>query len=182
MKNIFLAITALALVACGNSEKKENVSVETVKKETVNEKANQLPTENSGESFASFGEKITKEQTIPSDAMYEKYKDLEIGDTLEVKFASKVTEVCKKKGCFMKLRMPGEKEAMVKFKDYAFFVPKDIEEKEAIVSGKAYITVVSVERQRHFAEDAGKSEAEIAAITQPKKTLSFMADGVLIEE
>lgn len=181
MKNIFLAITVLALVACGNSEKKENVPVETV---NVEAKQSQTQTKNSGtlEGFASFGEKITKEQVIASDEMYEKYTDLKVGDTLEVKFASQVTEVCKKKGCFMKLRLPGEKEAMVKFKDYAFFVPKDIEEKEAIVSGKAYVTVVSVERQRHFAEDAGKSEAEIAAITQPKKTLSFMADGVLIEE
>lgn len=178
MKKILFAITALALVACGNSDKKENTVTETESKEA------KLPMESTEivKEFASFGEKISQEHTIPSDAMYEKYQKLEIGDTLEVKFASKVTEVCKKKGCFMKLRMPGEKEAMIKFKDYAFFVPKDIEEKEAIVSGKAYITVVSVEKQQHFAKDAGKSEAEIAAITQPKKTLSFMADGVLIAE
>jgi hypothetical protein len=33
---------------------------------------------------------------------------------------------------------------------------------------------------RHYAEDAGKSKAEIAAITEPKREVSFEASGVLI--
>ena len=71
---------------------------------------------------------------------------------------------------------------MVKFKDYGFFVPKDIEEKEVVIHGKAFVAEVSVEEQRHYAEDNGKSEAEIAEITLPKRTLSFLADGVLIKK
>jgi hypothetical protein len=35
---------------------------------------------------------------------------------------------------------------------------------------------------RHYAEDAGASSAEIEAITEPKITYSFMADGVLLAE
>ena len=53
---------------------------------------------------------------------------------------------------------------------------------EVIVNGKAYVTEVSVEEQRHYLEDAGKSAEEIAAITEPKKTYSFEADGVLLIE
>ena len=53
---------------------------------------------------------------------------------------------------------------------------------EVIINGKAFVTEVSVDEQRHYAEDAGKSTEEIAAITKPKRTLSFEADGVLLKE
>jgi hypothetical protein len=76
----------------------------------------------------------------------------------------------------------GGEEAMVKFKDYGFFIPKDIAGQEVIVDGVAFIEEVSVEDQRHFAEDAGKTTEEIAAITEPKRTLSFTSSGVLIPE
>jgi len=61
-------------------------------------------------------------------------------------------------------------------------VPKDIAGKEVIVNGLAYVKETSVEEQRHYAEDAGKSEEEIATITSPKKSYAFEADGVLIKE
>lgn len=82
----------------------------------------------------------------------------------------------------MTLNLPKDEDVMVKFRDYDFFVPKDIEEKEVVVSGKAYVTQVSVEEQQHLAEDNGKTEKEIAQITQPKRTLSFLADGVQIKK
>lgn len=41
---------------------------------------------------------------------------------------------------------------------------------------------MSIEDQRHYAEDGGKSKEEIAAITEVKRTLAFEADGVLIPE
>jgi len=76
----------------------------------------------------------------------------------------------------------GANEAMVKFKDYGFFMPKNITDKEVIVNGKAFVSEVSIEEQRHYAEDAGKSEDEIAKIIEVKKTLSLEADGVLLIE
>jgi hypothetical protein len=76
----------------------------------------------------------------------------------------------------------GEEEAMIKFKDYGFFMPKDLAGKEVIVSGVAFVEEVSVEEQRHYAEDAGKTAEEIAAITEPKRTLSFISNGVLIPQ
>lgn len=81
----------------------------------------------------------------------------------------------------MKVGM-GDDEAMVRFKDYGFFMPKDIAGQEIIVNGKAYVEEMSVEDQRHYAEDGGKTAEEIAAITEPKRTLAFEADGVLIPE
>jgi hypothetical protein len=35
---------------------------------------------------------------------------------------------------------------------------------------------------KHYAEDAGKSEEEIAQITEPSYDLGFTADGVIIAE
>lgn len=79
----------------------------------------------------------------------------------------------------MKMDM-GEDQAMVRFKDYGFFMPKDLAGQEVIVEGYAFVEEMSVEDQRHYAEDAGKSVEEIAAITKPKRTLSFTSSGVLI--
>lgn len=82
----------------------------------------------------------------------------------------------------MAMELPGGKESFVKFKDYAFFVPLNAAEQEAIISGKAFISETSVAQLKHYAKDGGKSETEIAKITEPKIEYKFMADGVLISK
>ncbi len=110
------------------------------------------------------------------------YDSMKEGDTIPITFKGKIDEVCQKKGCWMKLGLEEEKEVFVRFKDYAFFVPLNAAEREVVVQGEAYVSVTSVATLQHYAEDAGKSEIEIAAITEPKYTYSFMADGLLLEE
>lgn len=131
--------------------------------------------------YASYGKEITADGAITEAEMLAKYQALQPGDTATIKFASKVNSVCQAKGCWMRLELNPETESFVKFKDYDFFVPKDIAESDAIVEGKAYVEEISVDDQKHYAEDAGKSAEEIAAITEPKKEFNFMADGVLIK-
>ena len=41
---------------------------------------------------------------------------------------------------------------------------------------------MSVDEQRHYAEDKGATKEEIEVITEPKRTFSFLADGVLLVE
>ena len=36
--------------------------------------------------------------------------------------------------------------------------------------------------RKHYAEDAGKSEEEIAAINEPEYDINFIADGVIIKD
>ena len=132
--------------------------------------------------YASFGDKIPSEKALTKEEMLKKYKNLKTGDTVAVKFKSTIKEVCKKKGCWMSMELPGEKESFVRFKDYGFFVPLNADNSEAIVSGRAYIDVVSVAELQHYAKDGGKSQEEIAKITEPKVTYAFQADGVLIKE
>ena len=107
---------------------------------------------------------------------------MQVGDTLKTKMIAKVNSVCQAKGCWMRLDLEDGNEAMVKFKDYGFFMPKDIAGDYVIVNGKAFVEEVSVDEQRHYAEDAGKTANEIASITKPKRTFSFEADGVLIKQ
>ncbi|WP_282135572.1 DUF4920 domain-containing protein [Seonamhaeicola maritimus] len=131
--------------------------------------------------YASFGDKIEAEGAKSATEVVELYKDLKVGDTIDAKFEAKINSVCQKKGCWMRLDLENDSESFVRFKDYGFFMPLNAEG-EVIVNGKAFVSEVSVEELRHYAEDAGKSEEEIAAIVEPKRTLSFEADGVLLKQ
>ena len=132
--------------------------------------------------YLSFGENIKADNTISSTEMAEKYKNLKEGDTLNIKFSAPIKEVCKSKGCWMKLDLGNDQESFVNFKDYGFFMPMNADGREVIVNGKAFVKVTTVDELQHFAKDAGNSEEEIAKITEPKYTLAFEADVVLMKE
>jgi hypothetical protein len=125
----------------------------------------------------SYGTKITPAEAIAASQL----PTLLAGsDTLFVKVIAPVKEVCAKKGCWFTFTVNDTVEAFVKMKDYAFFVPVDLEGKKAIVEGKAFTKTISVADQKHYAEDAKKSRKEIDAITAPKKEIRFVASGVLV--
>lgn len=130
--------------------------------------------------YASFGDKILADKALSKEQMLAKYKTMKKGDTIAVKFKSKINSVCKKKGCWMKMDLANNSESFVRFKDYGFFVPLNADNSEAIVSGRAFVDEISVAELQHYAKDGGKSQAEIDKITQPKITYAFQADGVLI--
>lgn len=132
--------------------------------------------------YISFGKEIIAEDAIVASSMAAHYKTMNVGDSINSKIIAEVNDVCQAKGCWMRLNLDDENEVMVKFKDYGFFVPKDITGKKVIINGKAFVKEVSVDEQRHYAEDAGKSADEIASIIEPKRTYSFEADGVLVEQ
>lgn len=131
--------------------------------------------------YESFGDSITLSQKWEAKEMDRRFSDLGNGDTIAVKFTSKILEVCPKKGCWMKVELADDRQAMVRFRDYSFFVPTDASGK-VVIEGKAYVEEMSVEDLKHYAEDAGKSEEEIAQITEPKITYGIEADGVLIKQ
>jgi len=131
--------------------------------------------------YKSFGKKINTSNVIDAEEMYEAYASMNVGDSMDVKVMAKVNAVCQAKGCWMKLDLGNGEEAMVKFKDYGFFMPKDIAGEDVIVNGKAFVNEVPVDEQRHYAEDGGATQDEIAQITEPKKTFSFEADGALLK-
>ena len=101
-------------------------------------------------------------------------------DKFTGKVKGKVVSVCLEKGCWMKVARDNGEPVMVKFKDYGFFMPKDIIGKEVVLDGEATIKETSVKQLKHYASDAGKSKEEIEKIKEPKKEIIFVAKGVLV--
>ncbi|GAA3618405.1 DUF4920 domain-containing protein [Flavivirga jejuensis] len=167
MKSITLAIICvLVLNSCKNK----------------NDEQSKIIPENEDIAYKSFGKGIIADGAIAATSMASHYKTMNLGDSINSKIIAKVNSVCQVKGCWMTLNLEDGNDVMVTFKDYGFFMPKDITGKEVVVNGKAFIKEIPIDELIHYAKDAGKPVEEIAAITEPKKTYSFVADGVLLKE
>jgi hypothetical protein len=125
-----------------------------------------------------YGAAITPAGAVPMTALN---AALGTRDSAQVKLVAKASAVCQARGCWMTLPTADGQQMRVRFRDYAFFVPKDLGGHNVVVNGWAYRETVSVADQQHYLRDAGKSEKEIAAITQPRQELNFLADGVLVQ-
>jgi hypothetical protein len=125
-----------------------------------------------------FGEEISWEGAEDISGLLELPEETE---SSELKVRGVITEVCQMKGCWMKLDLGNGETVRVTFKDYGFFVPKDAAGREVVIEGLPEMKLTSVETLRHYAEDAGKSEEEIAKITEAKRELTFEAKGVVIK-
>jgi len=163
LRLLLISSFALFLAACSSAPKGE--VVETTKDGTAK--------------VLSFGEKIDQKGVISYDDMIAKMGST---DSLKTKVVGTVEGVCQAKGCWMNIvsENPNQPSMFVKFKDYGFFMPMDIMGKKVVMDGYAFKEVTPVDELRHYAEDEGKSPAEIAAITEPKEELKFMASGVLL--
>ncbi len=129
-----------------------------------------------------YGTVITKDKAITVAQLEKDMKAQNVAEKKNVKISGKVNSVCKMKGCWMEVSDGKGGSMRVRFKDYAFFVPRDCENQTAYLQGTARYDTTSVAMLKHYAEDAGKSKKEIAAITQPEVSLTFLADGVLFDK
>lgn len=157
MKHVFLLFAAIAIFSCKNAEP----TATTTDGQYFGEQFEVATTTNIQEAMAQLGTK----------------------DTLNIQLTGVVESVCKKKGCWTNIVTTDKPDEsfFVKFKDYGFFLPLDCEGQEVVMQGQAYIETTPVDELRHYAEDEGKSEEEIAAITEPKDEYKFMASGVLLK-
>lgn len=160
---------ALSLAACNSVEVNESTADTPQTEEEVKLADNQ------------FGEAVDAEGAITYTSLLEQMVG---SDSVAVKVKGKVEEVCQAKGCWMNITAGQEnaEDMMVKFKDYGFFVPKDIAGREVIMQGYAFREVTPVDELQHLAKDAGKPQEEIDQITEPKVELKFLASGVLLLE
>lgn len=123
-----------------------------------------------------FGKKTTANGAIPVAELPAKLNGKE---SVEIKVSGKVKEVCKAEGCWLKMET-AEGAMMIKMKDHSFLVPLSMNGKTIVVDGIATLKETSVEMLKHYAEDAGKSKEEIAAIKEPKKEITMQAKGILV--
>ena len=161
MKQVLIILGLIVLTLSCNSNKSTEETKESTPKEG-----------------SKFGAEIDEKGSIPIAQLL---TDMQGKSEMQAKVEGKVAEVCKKKGCWMNIDRGDGTMMKVTFKDYGFFVPKDCGGKTAIMEGRAYMDTISVDMLRHYAEDAGKSEEEIAKINEPSMELTFEADGVIIK-
>jgi hypothetical protein len=125
-----------------------------------------------------YGAKVNTKGAVPLADLATK---LESGSTpADTKIKAKILEVCPNKGCWLKLELPDGQQAMVKMKDYGFFVPLAAKGKTVVIDGAVSLKTTPVSELKHYAEDAKKSKAEIDAITQPKKEITILASGIVV--
>ncbi len=99
-----------------------------------------------------FGEGVKKGNIIPATQV-----DAKLGKETkaDMKVEGEVVTVCKKKGCFMTVKISDKETMFVKFKDYGFFMPKDLPAgTKVVIDGFAERKTTSVEDLKHYAEDA----------------------------
>lgn len=95
------------------------------------------------------------------------------GKTIQVQ--APIQDVCRKKGCWMVLTQGGVS-MRVRFKDYAFFVPRDAKGRTVLVQGQASLEEIPEELARHYAEEGGNPE-QAKQIHGPQQGLTFLATG-----
>lgn len=103
------------------------------------------------DSYEDFGAEIDNgAETLSLRAVVD---DAETYANKTVVIKTRVSKVCRKKGCFF-IAQDGDSLVRVAFKDYGFFVPTDISGKTVTLSGKLVKREVSAEEAAHFSEDA----------------------------
>lgn len=161
MKSIALILSAAVLAfACssGNEEQKEE--------EVVVEYDNYGPVA------------VDTEKAISVEEMLKDFS-AKSGE-VEYTFEGEITEVCSKAGCWVNINKGDGETFMVRFKDHFTIPIKTDVGTNAFLHGVAFMDTIPVDILRHYAEDAGKSQEEIEAITEPKFELNFVADGIAI--
>ncbi len=91
-----------------------------------------------------------------------------------------IAQVCQAEGCWLKLKNSAGEDMLVKFKNHSFLVPKDLTG-VATVYGTATKKTISVDEQRHMAEDAGKTADEIQAINTPRTEVRIESTGIIVD-
>ena len=164
MKKYLVIAAAAFLVACGSAEENKEVKEVVEDIEVV---------------ITKHGDNISEDGAVTPVEFLAKFEGQ---DSLEVKLAANVIDVCQKKGCWMNVDLGNEKTMRITFKDYEFFVPMDAAGKLATLQGVATIDTTDVATLKHYASDANATQEEIDAITEPEYNYAFEATGVIIKE
>jgi hypothetical protein len=103
----------------------------------------------------------------------QKSPDDHAGKTIQTE--GNVSAVCVQKGCWMTLGQ-GARPVRVTFKDYGFFVPKDIGGATAVVEGVFTVKTIPEATAKHYAEETPGGKPD--EIKGDQKELAFEATGV----
>lgn len=164
MTRLFLALPLLLLAACaGGSDQPAEAAPEAGLAEPAT---------------VALGDAVPDGAALSPDELIAD-ADEYAGKTVVVEGVAR--EVCQKAGCWLTLADAEGRTVRVSVPHgedgYPFTFPEDVSGQTVRVAGMLEVETVSVEDQRHYAEDGGASEEELAAITEPKRTLVLTALG-----
>lgn len=170
--NILLTIAIVAFFAacnCGGENKQEAEGGHDGHHEGAVK-----PTSSTG----NFGATITSENAMAASDLPLLLADKE---EIEIKLVGEVAAVCQMTGCWMDVEIGDGQIVHVTFEDDKFLMPKDATGKKAVIEGVATYEEIPVSMLKHLAEDEGKSQEEIDAITIPAMEYTFVAKGVILQ-
>lgn len=121
--------------------------------------------------------KVSEEKNVVA---VDELKSKLVDNKFEGQVQGKVVEVCQAEGCWIRIQRKDGSSMMVRAKDHAFLMPANIVGRNVVIEGSAVIKEITEEQRRHYAEDAGKSKEEIAAIKGSEKDVQFAAKGVKV--
>lgn len=120
-----------------------------------------------------------KVDTLEAMSTQQMIYDFENSVTPPTTFFGEMTEVCATAGCWISVKNPNGEDFRVRFKDH-FTIPKNTPVGTKVwLHGFPYSDTISVELQKHFAEDEEKTQVEIDAINKPIIEMNFEADGIV---
>ena len=176
---IALAVAALMLVVGCQNDKVDGTSTRRASVEPAKPTMPKL-TEPAGKYGGAMklpeDQTITVKQVVAEPVCYD-------GDY--VRLAGTITNVCPRKGCWFEMKDPDGKSTetlFVKFTDPATgkLIPMEAIGKTVVVEGTVKVREISQEQARHYREEAGASEAELAKIVGPQKQLMLTNPGAQI--
>ena len=129
------------------------------------------------------GEAVPGGEALSADELIAQASDLN-GATVTVE--GTVREVCQMEGCWLTLADAEGRTVRISVPrgegGYDFTFPTDASGRHARIFGPLAVEEESVESQRHYAEDGGASPDEVAAITEPKRTIVLTALGARLAD
>jgi hypothetical protein len=103
------------------------------------------------------------------------------GDEQNVVVEGLITETCTTSGCWVKIVDKNGNDIIVLTEESKFHLPRNCTGRQAVAHGNMEVRLVPVEQRRHYAEVSGATPQEIAAITEPQRSLILVADSVFVE-
>ncbi|MEM1043199.1 MAG: DUF4920 domain-containing protein [Bacteroidota bacterium] len=178
MKALF-SLLALALLLAGCTRDGEVREADVVV---------QAPSEELGlnDRFVNYGADVAAGSDLVALAPATLTADPLAYDGTTVRVEGSVTQVCRMKGCWLSLDNPTDTPVRVMVPrdengQYVFTFPPDLPAaSDAVVEGTVRVDTMSVDMLRHLAEDQGRPQAEIDAITEPEPTVALIARGALL--
>jgi hypothetical protein len=122
-----------------------------------------------------FGAAFTDAKQV---ALADVMSDVEKYATAPVKVEGTIKDVCQQKGCWLVVT-DGERQIRVTFKDYGFFVPKDVKNRKVVLEGLVAKKTITEGAAQHYASESS-DKVDPSKIVGPQEVIAMVATGVEI--